>query len=142
LYTQDIAQASGAYSVTQRQSGAMVEETQKTTLYPFTFNYDAVSNADGSGNFYGHVYQQDFEYEKDLLNGAATYSKGSQEVVGTTDQYAYNASGALVTQTTQSNGSYLSTDTLGHCFSRQLTANALALTTLVDGTDCGGTNKP
>jgi hypothetical protein len=142
LYTQDIAQASGAYSVTRRQTGAMVEETQKTTFYPFTFNYDYVSNADGSGNFYGHVYQQDFEYEKDLLNGAATYSKGSQEVVGTTDQYTYNASGALVTQSTQSNGSYLSTDTLGHCFSRQLTANALALATLVDGTDCGGTNKP
>ncbi len=142
FYTQNIAQASGAYSVTQKQTGNMVEETDHTTLYPFTFNYNSTGNADGSGSFYTHAYQQDFEYEKHLLNGAATYSAGSQEAVGSTDQYTYNAAGAIVSRAEQSNGSYQSTDTLGHCYSRTLNSADLALTSVVDGASCGGTNKP
>ena len=142
FYTQDIAQASGAYSVTDRQTGAMTEETQKTTLYPFTFNYNSTTNADGSSSFLAHSYQQDFEYEKHLVNGAAAYSAGSQEVVNTTDQYTLNPAGAIATRSIKSDGNYQSTDTLGHCYSRSLTANNSALATLVDGAICGGTNKP
>ncbi len=142
LYTQELAQASGAYSVTDKESAGMVQETQKTTLYPLTFNYNSVENADGSSGLYVHAYQQDFEYEKQLLDGAATYSSGSQEVVGSTDQYTADPSGAILTRTIESNGSYQSTDTLGHCYSRALAASNLALTSVVDGASCGGTNKP
>jgi hypothetical protein len=142
LYTQDITQLGGAYSITRKESGALTEETRKTTIYPFTFNYNSTTNADKSSSFGAHSYQQDFEYETRLVNGATTYSSSSQEEVGSTDNYSLNPSGALITRTTGSNGSYKSADSLGHCYSRTLTSKNLKLTTVDDGANCGGTNKP
>lgn len=142
VYKQELAQAGGAYSVTQKESAGVVQETQKTTVYPLTFNYDSITNADGSSSLVTHVYQQDFEYEKQLLNGATAYTSGSQEEVGSTDQYTLNPAGALLTRTIGSTGSYKSTDTLGHCYSRSLTSANLVLTNVQDGANCGGTNKP
>ena len=142
LYTQDLAQISSAQSDKKQQTGPLVEETQQNTIYPLTFNYSSVTHPDTSGSLYVHVYQQDYEYEQKLLNGISYYSAGSQEVVGSTDQYTLNAAGAVTTRSINSTGSYESTDTLGHCYSRSLTADNLALATVTDGANCGGANKP
>ncbi len=142
VYTQDLAQVSSAQSDTKKQTGLLVEETQKNTVYPFTFNYNSVSNPDNSGSLSVHAYQQDFEYEQRLLNGISYYSAGSQEVVDASDGYSLNTSGAAVNRTIQSKASYQSTDTLGHCYSRELTAVGLALASVTDGAECGGVNKP
>ncbi len=142
LYMQDIAQLGSAYSDTKQEANGAVHETQHTTYYPLTFNYNSTTNADGSSSFVAHSYQQDFEYEKQLLNGAAMFSSGSQEEVGSTDQYARDKTGALTTRTTGSQGSYRATDTLGHCYSRTLIASDLKLTAVTDGAECGGANKP
>ena len=142
LYTQDIAQVGSAYSDTRKQTGPLVQEMQKTTVYPFTFNYKSTTNKDGSSSFVAHSYQQDFEYEQQLLNGISLYSSGSQEEVGSTDQYTLDPSGAIVTRSIGSNAGYKATDTRGYCYSRRLTANDLKLATVVDGADCGGANKP
>ncbi|WP_158615285.1 peptide-N4-asparagine amidase [Acidipila sp. EB88] len=141
VYTQNIAQVSTAYAVTDTVSGGVTAEKQQTSVYPFTFNYNSYENADGSGGLYVYAYQQDFEYLQQLLNGVPVLSSGSQEVVGSTDQYTLNPAGALVTRSINSNASYQSTDTLGHCYSRTLAATNLALTSFVDGASCGGTNK-
>ena len=142
LYSQDIAQVGSAYTDTRKQTGPLVEETQKTTVYPFTFNYNSTTNTDGSSSFYAHAYQQDFEYEQQLQNGTSVYSSGSQEEVNSNDQYTLNPAGAVMTRSTGSNAGYKATDTRGYCYSRTLTANDLALATVVDGANCGGTNKP
>ena len=142
VYNQDLAQISSAQTDTKQQTGLLVEETQKNTIYPFTFNYDSTSNPDNSGKFLIHAYQQDFEYEQRLLNGIPYYSAGSQEVVDSSDDYSLNTSGAAVNRSIHSSGSYQSTDTLGHCYSRELTAAGLALTSVTDGSKCGGVNKP
>ncbi len=142
VYSQDLAQVASATSDTRKQTGLLVEETQKTTVYPLTFNYNSVSNPDDSGSLYVHVYQQDFEYTEKLLNGLSLYSSGSQEVVGSTDQYAVNTSGAVENESTTSNAEYQATDTQGYCYSRALTATGLALATVTDGASCGGVNKP
>ena len=110
-------------------------------MYPFTFNYNSTSNADGSSTFVAHSWQQDFEYEEKLIDGFSYYSKGAEEEVSSTDQYALNPAGAIVTRTIDSGADYRSTDTKGFCYSRFLTANNLALATVVDGTDCGGKNS-
>jgi len=140
LYTQDIAQIGGAYSDTTTKAGSTVNETQKTTLYPFTFNYNSTTNTDGSGSFVARTYQQDFEYEQRLLNGAKTYSSSSQEEVGATDQYTLNPAGTIVARTRGTVGSYKATDMLGYCYSRTLTSNNLILTNVQDGANCGGKN--
>ncbi len=142
IYTQDLAQLTTAQTDTKTQSGSGVVETQTNTVYPFTFNYAYNSNADGSYTQVAHSYQQDFEYAKQIVNGAEGYSNGSQEEVNSTDQYSVNAAGAVVTRTTGSTGSYKSTDTLGSCYSRTLTSSGLKLTKVEDGAICGGTNRP
>ena len=142
IYTQDLAQISSAQSDTKQQLGLLVNETQKNTVYPFTFNYNSVGNPDGSGSLSVSSYQQDFEYEQKLLDGFSYYSAGSQEVVKSSDQYTLNTAGAVTTRSIDSSAQYQSTDTLGHCYSRALTANNLALATVTDGAECGGTNKP
>ena len=141
LYTQDITQLATAVSTTDKQIGPIIEETRKSTVYPFTFNYNSTSNADGSSTFVAHSWQQDFEYEEKLIDGFSYYSKGAEEEVSSTDQYALNPAGAIVTRTIDSGADYRSTDTKGFCYSRFLTANNLALATVVDGTDCGGKNS-
>ena len=140
LYTQDIAQVGSAVSDTTTQTGAVVNEVRKTTIYPFTFNYNSTTNADQSSSLAVHTYQQDFEFEQRLLNGAKTYSSGSQEEVGATDDYTLNPAGAIVTRTRGTVGSYKATDTLGYCYSRTLTSNNLILTNVQDGANCGGKN--
>jgi hypothetical protein len=142
LYEQDLEQLSGAYSVTKQQIGPIVQQTEKTTVYPFTFNYNVVQNADGSGSLADSINQQDYEYEKISLLGIQTFFGGYQEQVNTSDQYAFDTTGALTNQTVQSKANYQGSDTLGHCFSRSLTSNALKLTAFSDGAGCGGTNKP
>ncbi len=143
LYTQDLAQVGSAYSDTTTQTGtagALVNEVQKTTIYPLTFNYNSTTNADNSSSLVAHTYQQDFEFEQRLLNGVKTYSSGSQEETGATDQYTLNPAGAIVTRTRGTLGSYKATDTLGYCYSRTLTSNNLILTNVQDGANCGGKN--
>ncbi len=142
LYSQDLAQVASASSDTRKQTGPLVEETRKTTVYPLTFNYNSTTNADGSGGLSVHIYQQDFEYEEQLLNGISLYSSGSQEDVNTTDQYTLNAGGTLGPRSIGSTADYKATNTRGYCYSRTLTANDLKLATVVDGASCGGANKP
>lgn len=140
-YEQDVQQLSGAYSITKRQLGPITEQTENTTAYPFTFNYNSVENADGSGTQADSITQQDYSYDKTLLEGRQIFSGGYQEQVNTSDQYAFNAAGAITTQTVKSNADYQSSDTLGNCYSRSLTSNGLKLTGFTDGANCGGKNR-
>ncbi len=142
VYNQNIAQLNTAYATTTTASGGQVAQQQQSTVYPFTFNYNSTTNADGSSTLSVHAYQQDLKFIKNLLNGAEVYSTGLQEVVNSNDAYSANAAGALTSRTTTSNAHYQSTDTRGPCYSRDLTASGLKLASVVDGMVCGGVNKP
>ncbi len=142
FYSQDIAQLTTAQVTTRREGDGVVRQTEHNTAYPFTLNYNQVSNADGSGSFTAHSFQQDFEYERRLLNGFEVYSTGSEEQVGSTDSYKLNTAGAVASRTTGSTTDYRMTDTEGRCYSRALTSSGLRLTAITDGADCGGANRP
>lgn len=141
-YIQNIAQLSGAYSITQTEGNGAVHQTQQTTVYPFTFNYSYIVNPDSTTNFVAHSYQEDYQYGKSLLNGSTTGTDGSEEFVESTDQYNLDANGNLITQKVGSDATYQSTDSSGHCYSRSLVSSGLALTSYTDGAACGGINHP
>ena len=53
------------------------------------------------------------------------------------DQFNFNAAGAAVSATpTNASASYKSQDTLGNCFSRQVTSAGRVVTAVTDGTGC------
>ncbi len=142
FFTQDIAQAATAQINIKQQTGVLTQETDRNVVYPFTFNYSSVQNADGSGSFNAHSYQQDFEFTSNLLNGFELYSTSLQEEVSSTDGYTLNAGGAVAGRTTDSTADYRTRDTRGPCFSRALASANLQLTSIVDGANCGGANRP
>lgn len=142
VYNQNITQASGAASITRKQEGGIVTTVQKTRAYPFTFNYGSTSNADGSYGVTAQSDQQDIDSETHLLFGIPIYNASAQEQVKSSDQYQVSAANTLTSQTTSSTGSYNSHNSLGGCYSRTLTSNALKLSSVTDGQGCPGGNRP
>ncbi|HEY0784779.1 MAG TPA: peptide-N4-asparagine amidase [Acidobacteriaceae bacterium] len=140
-YLQTVAQASGAYSVTHTKDGPLDFETDRVMVYPFTFTYDYQVNADGSFFIASQVNQQDYSYEKQLLDGFTYYTRYGDENVNSSDTLNYAASGALSGHTGSSTAYDQQNDSLGSCYSRQLTAADTKLTAVLDGAACGGTNK-
>ena len=139
-YIQNIAQLSGAYSITLKDNNGSIRQTEQTTLYPFSLDYNYTMNPDNTTNFTAHSYQQDNRSGKSLLNGATASTSSSQETVESTDQYNLNANGGLVTQQLSSDAGFQSSDSKGHCYSRSLVSSKLALTGYTDGAACGGAN--
>ena len=132
---QNAVQTSTVNSKTIRQMGGVREETTRHTAFPLRLDYSYVPNADGSYVQTVTSNQKDVEAETRSLNGQETYSSGSAEQVHSTDALSVSAAGAA-TASGSSKASYQSTDSLGNCYSRVLTAENRVLTAVTDGGGC------
>jgi hypothetical protein len=135
---QTVAQLNGAYSVTHTKDGIFDLETDQLFFYPLTVGYQFTENSDGSYIQLAQAMQQDYVTEQKKLNGFTYYTQASDETVNSQDTLGV---GATETHTGSSTAKYQETNSLGSCYSRQLTSSNSVLTGLTDGAACGGINK-
>ncbi len=134
---QNAVQTSTVTSKTTSQLGFLKETTDKQISFPLTLDYAYTVNADGSAQQVVTSDQKDIELETKSLNGFPIFGNSVNEQVHTTDSLNYSAAGALVSATpTAATATYKSQDTLGNCYSRQVTSAARAVTAITDVTVC------
>jgi hypothetical protein len=138
--TTDVQNAKQTTTVDSRISTRdtfFVNTTEQHFSYPLTVDFSYLVKSDGSARQITTVEQKDLINESKTLNGVRFYDSKLSNEVKATDALSFNASGAFLgpsgTQTTQT---YRAKDTLGHCYSRTLTAAAQNLTSVIDGASC------
>lgn len=132
---QNAVQTSTVDSKTTSQLGFLREETTKHISFPLKLDYSFVPNADGSYVQVVTSDQKDVEAETKSVNGLPLYSTGSAEQVHSTDSLSVSAAN-VATAKGSSKGTYQSSDSLGNCYSRVITAKDRVLTSVTDGEGC------
>jgi hypothetical protein len=134
---QNAVQTSTLDSVTTTKDAFFVNSTEQHFSYPLTIDFSFLVNPDGTETQTTTVAQKDLISESKSLNGFKFYNSSLSNEVNAADTLNVNSSGALTgnsgSKTTQS---YNASDTLGHCFSRTVTAVQQVLTSVDDGKGC------
>ena len=134
---QNAQQTSTLDSVTTTRDGFFVNTTEQHFSYPLTIDFSFLVNSDGSLTQATTVSQKDLISESKSLNGFKFYESNLSNQLSSTDTLPFNSSGALLGPTgSKTTQTYSANDSLGHCFSRTLTASAQVLTSVEDGNDC------
>jgi hypothetical protein len=134
---QNAQQTSTLDSRTTTQDGFFLTTTEQHFSYPLTIDFSFLVNADGSETQTTTVDQKDLINESKSLNGFKFFDSNLSNEVNATDTLPFNASGAFLGPTgSKTTQTYTTNDSLGHCFSRTLTAEAQALTSVDDGKGC------
>lgn len=134
---QNVAQTSTVGSKTISQLGFLKETTDKQISFPLTLNYSYITSTDNSVQQVVTADQKDLELETRSINGFPIFGSTVNEQVHTNDTLNFNATGALVSaMPTAATATYKSQDTLGNCYSRQVTSAARAVTAVTDNTGC------
>jgi Peptide N-acetyl-beta-D-glucosaminyl asparaginase amidase A len=142
--TTDIQNAQQTTTVDSRIStrdAFFVNTAEQHFSYPLTIDFSYLVKPDGSVSQSTTVDQKNLIGESKSFNGFRFYDNKLSNEVNSTDTLNYNSSGTFLgpsgSQTAQT---YRANDTLGHCYSRTLTAAAQKLTSVIDGTGCKRSN--
>jgi hypothetical protein len=134
---QNAQQTSTLDSITTTRDGFFVNTTEQHFSYPLTIDFSFLVNSDGSLTQATTVNQKDLISESKSLNGFKFYESNLSNQLSSTDTLPFNSSGALLGPTgSKTTQTYSANDSLGHCFSRTLTASAQMLASVEDGNDC------
>ncbi len=133
---QNAVQLTTVNSRTSTQTGLEVQVSQKTVTYPFTVDYAFVENPDGSLYQQVTANQQDIENESQSLNGLPIFASSTDEQVKSTDKQSVSASGVYSVGPTNSSAAYVTNNSLGQCYSRNIASVSGVLTSVTDGTGC------
>ncbi len=136
---QDVTQTTTVDSVTTTRTGVLAETVEQHFSYPFTLSYHFLYNTDGTFTQIVTSDQKDIVSESKAIGGFEYFSKKYNEEVKSTDTLQFDASFNLTAPGMgHSSASYASTDSLGGCYSRSLTAANQVLTSVTDGAECKG----
>ena len=133
---QNAVQTSTVDSQTTTQQGVLRQTVSKHVSYPLTVDFSFIPNADGSVSQATSVNQQNLQTDTKALNGFPLFESNTQEQALSTDTLSINAANQLTGAVGNSSASFQSNDSLGHCFSRSLTAKDQVLTNVTDGKSC------
>jgi hypothetical protein len=133
---QNAVQTSTVDSQTTTQQGVLRQTVSKHVSYPLTVDFSFIPNADGSVTQATSVNQQNLQTDTKALDGFPLFESNTQEQVLSTDTLSINAANELTGAVGNSSASFQSNDSLGHCFSRSLTAKDQVLTNVTDGKSC------
>lgn len=138
-YIQAITQSTTVDAKTTVTDGWVSQSKEKQISYPFTLTISQIGNADGSFNLTTNSDQQDWLDITEQLNHFDVYTAKIRDHVTSADTLEFNASGAVTGKTGQAaSGEYAEKNSLGYCFSRDITAASGTLTAVIDGTGCNG----
>jgi hypothetical protein len=134
---QDIVQSTTVGGDTETTVRGVTTRRSSSYVYPFVLDYDYTVNADGSS------YQTVKSNQQDLVNidqqGAWRhgYASSLSNTVVSQDTLNFDASGNFTGHTgNNSSQNYVSTDSLGGCYSEKLTSANGVLTGAVSGSGC------
>ena len=134
---QNTVQASTVHSRTSTNYGFFTETSDKQISFPLTLNYSYSVNRDGTAAQVVSSDQKSLTTEIQGINGFSLYGTNVSEEVQSSDTLNFNASGGLTSiGPTASSAHYVNRDTLGRCFSRDLTSTQRVLTDVTDGAAC------
>jgi Peptide N-acetyl-beta-D-glucosaminyl asparaginase amidase A len=133
---QNAVQTSTVDSQTTTQQGVLRQTASKHVSYPLTVDFSFIPNADRSVTQATSVNQQNLQTDARALDGFPLFESNTQEQVLSTDTLSINAANELTGAVGNSSASFQSNDSLGHCFSRSLTAKDQVLTNVTDGKSC------
>ena len=138
---QNALQTSTVDSQTTTQQGISRQTASKHVSYPLTVDFSFIPNADGSVTQTTSVNQQNLQTDTKALDGFPLFESNTQEQVLSTDTLSINAANELTGAVGNSSASFQSNDSLGHCFSRSLTAKDQVLTNVTDSKSCQQRNS-
>ncbi len=133
---QNAVQTSTVDSQITTQQGVLRQTVRKHVSYPLTVDFSFIPNADGSVTQATSVNQQNLQTDTKALDGFPLFESNTQEQVLSADTLSINAANELTGAVGNSSASFQSNDSLGHCFSRSLTAKDQVLTNVTDGKSC------
>jgi hypothetical protein len=136
---QSTVQTSTVDSETTTRDGFLVQTQVKHISFPLTLDYALTYNADGTYTQVVSSNQQSQLAETKSLNGFKLSDSNAQEQVTSKDTVHFDAN-FIVTAPGVGNSaaSYRSSDSLGDCYSRSLTAANQVLTLVTDDKGCHG----
>jgi hypothetical protein len=136
-FVENVVQSSTVDSQTTTQQGVLRQTVSKHVSYPLTVDFSEIANTNGTFNEVTSVNQQNLQTDTKALDGFPLFESNTQEQVISTDNLPLNAQGApTAAGVGNSSASFQSNDSLGHCFSRSLTAKNQVLTNVTDGKSC------
>jgi hypothetical protein len=135
---QNAVQISTVSSKTTEQLGVIRNEKNTSVSFPLTIDYSFLANPDGTYSQITSVDQKYLVQEGTSLNGFPIGTSSTQEDVKSSDTLTYNSTLTAITghSGAQSTASYFHVNSIGDCYSRQLTSASNILTGLVDGKGC------
>ncbi len=138
LYRQQIAQTTTISVQTTTDEPGRHDEQQVEQSWPLDVDFSFATNADGSGAQTTTIAQRFDRTDRALDNHRLAAFATVSNAVTPSDTLNFDATGSVVSATGQANTQrYFAADSLGHCYSRELTAAAGLLTAVIDGKDCG-----
>jgi hypothetical protein len=133
---QNAVQTSTVDSQTTTLQGILQETVSKHVSYPLTVDFSFTPNTDGTFSQVTTVNQQNQQTDTKALNGFPQFESTTQEQVLSKDTLSLNAAEQVTGAAGNSSASFQSSDSLGNCFSRSLTAEDQVLTSVNDGKNC------
>jgi hypothetical protein len=137
-YRQQIAQNTTV--VSQTRTTALGRTTLQLTqlAWPLDVDFAFAVNPDGSELQTTTIAQKLERTDSELTNGLPTAFHVVSNAVAPSDTLHFDAAGVFTSSTGQVNSQrYFEADLFGGCYSRDLTAAAGVLTSVVDGKECG-----
>jgi hypothetical protein len=136
-FVENVVQTSTVDSQTTTQQGVLRQTVSKHVSYPLMVDFSEIANTNGTFNEVTSVNQQNLQTDTKALDGFPLFESNTREQVISTDTLPLNAQGApTAAGVGNSSASFQSNDSLGHCFSRSLTAKDQVLTNVTDGKSC------
>jgi hypothetical protein len=127
----DLTQSTTVDARTVTLEGRSVTEEDRTFSYPFTVHTGIAKNSAGHLTATGSVDQKYLTTGARLANGVTVYTDQTSNEVATQSN-----SGIGVASQRGSSQNYLTSNSRGYCYSRQLTSAESVLTGVVDGAGC------
>ena len=136
-FIEDLTQATTVHAQTITRNGFLVSNEEKDFSYPFTFNINETTNADGTIQLQTTADQKYLVNTATNLGGLPVFVSNTSNHVATQDTEQINAAGtALLSSTQNSSQTYNTNNSLGYCYSDTLTSANLKLTADTKGKSC------
>jgi hypothetical protein len=136
-YKQNLVQSTTGEITTTTSVGGVKTVSKKLLSYPFTFDYDETVNADGTivvHNASNQIYE--VGTESPWAGHSVPFLDADVNQVISTDNLYYDASGNYTGHAGNTTQNYVTGNSTGYCYSRELTSKNLALTGDSSGNYC------
>ncbi len=134
---QDLVQSTTVDSTTTTRIGFIIDTETEHLSYPLKLSYHFLYNPDGTYTQVVSSDQRNIATGSKVLNGYEYFHDQTTEEVRANDTLQFDSSFSInAPGIGKTSASYISKDSRGNCYSRELTAANQKLTSVTDGNEC------